>query len=570
MGCLNVHIEHSEQEEVYSTLLENFRCVPAFLPHDLRDKFYLGFCKQQLWPLFHYMLPLVPGHGGRFDRSLWKAYVTVNRLFAEKIMEVISPDEDFVWVHDYHLMVLPTFLRNKFNKIKLGFFLHSPFPSSEVFRTLPVREEILRGLLNSDLIGFHTFDYARHFLSCCSRMLGLEYESKRGYISLDYYGRTVGIKIMPVGIHMGQLEDGLKLSDTVERIKQLRAEFEGKIVLLGVDDMDIFKGISLKFLAMEELLRQNPKWVGKVVLVQIANPARGRGKDVQELQLEAESAVARINETYGFDGYSPVILIEERAIPLYERIAYYHIAECCIVTAVRDGMNLIPYEYVVCRQSTPDLDGMPGLSNGDAKKSMLIVSEFIGCSPSLSGAVRVNPWNIEAVAEAMNSAIIMPEPEKQMRHEKHYKYVSTHDVAYWAQSCVGDLERACKDHSRWLCYGLGFGLNFRVVALDPYFQKLLLDEHIVSSYKNAESRAIFLDYDGTMVPQGSINKAPNQDVLAVLDVLCRDPCNMVFIVSGRGVHPLSEWFSSCENLGIAAEHGFFYRYLFISTKLNKI
>jgi trehalose 6-phosphate synthase/phosphatase len=392
-------------------------------------------------------------------------------------------------------------------------------------------------------------------------MLGLEYESKRGYISIDYYGRTVGIKIMPVGIHMGQLEDGLKLPDTVERIKELKAEFEGKVVLLGVDDMDIFKGISLKFLAMEELLRQNPKWVGKVVLVQIANPARGRGKDVEELQLEAESAALRINKTYGFEGYSPVILIEERTIPLYERIAYYHIAECCIVTAVRDGMNLIPYEYIVCRQSTPELDHMQGLSN-DAKcpkRSMLIVSEFIGCSPSLSGAVRVNPWNIEAVAEAMNSAIIMPEAEKQMRHEKHYKYISTHDVAYWAQSCVGDLERACKDHPRWLCYGLGFGLKFRVVALEPHFQKLLLDEHIASSYKKAKSRAIFLDYDGTMVPQGSINKAPSENVLAVLDELCRDPCNMVFLVSGRGCHPLSEWFSSCENLGIAAEHGFFYR-----------
>ncbi|KAH7295905.1 hypothetical protein KP509_27G070100 [Ceratopteris richardii] len=559
VGCLNANIEANEQDEVSAILWENFKCVPAFLPVELNDRFYLGFCKQQLWPLFHYMLPLMPDHGGRFDRFLWQAYVTANRVFADKIMEVISPDDDYVWIHDYHLMVLPTFLRNKFNKIKLGFFLHSPFPSSEVYRTLPVREEILRGLLNADLVGFHTFDYARHFLSCCSRMLGLEYESKRGYIGIDYYGRTVSIKIMPVGIHMGQLENGLRLPVTENRVAELSAEFKGKIVLLGVDDMDVFKGISLKLLALEELLRQHAKWRGKVVLVQIVNPARGRGKDVKEVQVEAEAAVARINREFGYEGYSPVVLIEERQVPMYEKIAYYSIAECCIVTAVRDGMNLIPYEYIVCRQGTGNLDAILALPGGSPKKSMLIVSEFIGCSPSLSGAVRVNPWNIEAVAEAMNSAITMPESEKQMRHEKHYKYVSTHNVAYWAQSCVGDLERSCRDHSRWLCYGLGFGLGFRVVALDPHFQKLLLDDHIVSAYKRAKNRVVFLDYDGTMVPQGSLNKTPSPEVLAALNKLCQDSNNTVFIVSGRGRQPLSEWFSPCGRLGIAAEHGFFYR-----------
>lgn len=217
------------------------------------------------------MLPLSPDLGGRFDRSLWQAYVSVNKIFADKVMEVITPDEDFVWVHDYHLMVLPTFLRKRFNRVKLGFFLHSPFPSSEIYRTLPVRDELLRALLNSDLIGFHTFDYARHFLSCCSRMLGLAYQSKRGYIGLEYYGRTVSIKILPVGIHMGQLRSVLNLPETDSRVAELRDQFRGQTVLLGVDDMDIFKGISLKLLAMEQLLTQHPDKRGKVVLVQIAN-----------------------------------------------------------------------------------------------------------------------------------------------------------------------------------------------------------------------------------------------------------------------------------------------------------
>lgn len=559
IGCLKEEIKPSEQDDVAQTLLDTFKCVPAFLPPDLFSKFYHGFCKQHLWPLFHYMLPLSPDLGGRFDRSLWQAYVSVNKIFADKVMEVISPDDDFVWVHDYHLMILPTFLRKRFNRLKLGFFLHSPFPSSEIYRTLPVRDELLRALLNSDLIGFHTFDYARHFLSCCSRMLGLSYQSKRGYIGLEYYGRTVSIKILPVGIHIGQLQSVLNLPETESKVAELQDQFRGKTVLLGVDDMDIFKGISLKLLAMEQLLIQHPDKRGKVVLIQIANPARGRGKDVLEVQLETDATVKRINETFGEQGYSPVVLIDT-PLQFYERIAYYVIAECCLVTAVRDGMNLIPYEYIICRQGNEKLNETLRLSPTTPKKSMLVVSEFIGCSPSLSGAIRVNPWNIDAVAEAMDSALIIPEGEKQLRHEKHYRYVSTHDVAYWARSFLQDLERACKDHMRRRCWGIGFGLGFRVIALDPNFRKLSV-EHIVSAYKRTKNRAILLDYDGAMMLPGSIITTPNTEAIGILNNLCNDPRNVVFLVSGKDRKTLTEWFSSCEKLGIAAEHGYFVRYV---------
>eukprot|EP00252_Welwitschia_mirabilis_P010853 TRINITY_DN24450_c0_g1_i2.p1 TRINITY_DN24450_c0_g1~~TRINITY_DN24450_c0_g1_i2.p1 ORF type:complete len:844 (+),score=141.59 TRINITY_DN24450_c0_g1_i2:520-3051(+) len=558
VGCLKAEIDQSEQEDVAQFLLEKFKCVPTFLPPDLQSKFYHGFCKQQLWPLFHYMLPLSPDHGGRFDRSLWQAYVSANKIFADKVMEVISPDDDYVWVHDYHLMVLPTFLRKRFNRVKLGFFLHSPFPSSEIYRTLPVRDEILRALLNSDLIGFHTFDYARHFLTCCSRRLGIDYESKRGYIGLEYYGRTVSIKILPVGIHMGQLQSVLNLPDTAMKVAELKEQFKGRKMLVGVDDMDIFKGISLKLLALEHLLRQHAKWRGKVVFVQIANPARGKGKDVQEIRDETYLTTKRINETFGRPGYEPVILID-RAVPLYERYAYYTVADCCVVNCVRDGMNLTPYEYVGCRQGTTTLDERLNLNPNAAKKSMLVVSEFIGCSPSLSGAIRVNPWNIEDVAEAMNTALKFPDAEQQLRHEKHYKYVSTHDVNYWANSFERDLERACKDHYKTRCWAIGFGLSFRVVALRPNFRKLSTD-HIVSAYKRSNSRAILLDYDGTMMPQTSISKMPSANVLSVVNRLCDDPKNLVFIVSGRGRKSLGEWFSPCSKLGIAAEHGYFLRW----------
>nr|XP_016508844.1 PREDICTED: probable alpha,alpha-trehalose-phosphate synthase [UDP-forming] 7 [Nicotiana tabacum] len=195
----------------------------------------------------------------------------------------------------------------------------------------------------------------------------------------------------------------------------------------------------------------------------------------------------------------------------------------------------------------------------EPKKSMLVVSEFIGCSPSLSGAIRVNPWNVEATAEAMNEAISMAEPEKQLRHEKHYRYVSTHDVAYWARSFLQDMERTCMDHFRKRCYGIGLGFGFRVVALDPNFRKLSIDD-IESAYIKSKSRAIFLDYDGTMMPQNSLIKSPSPEVISILNKICGDPNNTVFIVSGRGRDSLSKWFSPCRKLGLAAEHGYFVRW----------
>ncbi|KAK4485544.1 hypothetical protein RD792_008187 [Penstemon davidsonii] len=559
VGCLGVEIDPSEQEEVAQFLLDKFKCVPTFLPIDLINKFYHGFCKHYLWPLFHYMLPLTPNHGVRFDKSMWQAYVSANKIFADKVMEVINPDEDYVWVHDYHLMILPTFLRRRYHRVKLGFFLHSPFPSSEIYRTLPIREEILRSLLNCDLIGFHTFDYARHFLSCCSRMLGLDYQSKRGYIGLDYYGRTVSIKILPVGIHMGQIQSIMSLPNTASKVKELQKKYDGKIVLLGVDDMDMFKGISLKFMALGMLLDENPIYRGNVVLVQIMNPPRSQGKDIQEVQDEINKVATEINRKYGRPNYEPIVCVNG-PVSFQDKVAYYTISECVVVNAVRDGMNLVPYKYTVCRQGSPDLDKALGVENSDIPRtSVIIVSEFIGCSPSLSGAIRVNPWDICSVADGMVAGITLPDSEKQLRHEKHYKYIASHDVAYWSRSFDQDLERACAEHYRKRCWGIGFGLNSRVVALGPNFRKLSV-EHIVSAYNNTNSRLILLDYDGTMMSQDRVDKSPSPEVISVLNSLCNDPKNVVFIVSGRGRDSLAKWFSQCERLGLSAEHGYFTRW----------
>uniref|UniRef100_A0A7N0TYI9 alpha,alpha-trehalose-phosphate synthase (UDP-forming) n=1 Tax=Kalanchoe fedtschenkoi TaxID=63787 RepID=A0A7N0TYI9_KALFE len=552
VGSLRVEVDPNEQDEVSQILLDKFKCVAAFLPLDILEKFYDEFCKKHLWPLFHYMLPFSKEYGGRFDRSMWEAYVSANKIFSQRVIEVLNPEDDYVWIHDYHLMVLPTFLRRRFNRLRMGFFLHSPFPSSEIYRTLPVREEILTALLNADIIGFHTFDYARHFLSCCSRMLGLNYQSKRGYIGLEYYGRAISVKIMPVGIHMGQIQSVLRQDEVECKVKEVQKQFEGKTILLGVDDMDIFKGINLKLLAMEQMLRQHPSWKRRAVLIQIINPTRGKGIEADGLMSEIKGTCDRINREFGDPGYEPIILID-RSVSTSEKIAYYSNAECLIVTAVRDGMNLTPYEYTACRQE------VPGLGTASSSKSMIVVSEFIGCSPSLSGAIRVNPWNAEATGEAMHEAISLSDDEKHLRHEKHYRFISSHDVSYWSKSFLQDMERTCFEHFRRRCWGIGLGFGFRVVALDPNFRKLSVDA-IVAAYTRSKSRAIMLDYDGTVMPQLSIDKTPSHEVISILNTLCQDRKNTVFIVSGRERESLSNWFYPCQKLGIAAEHGYLLRW----------
>jgi len=223
-------------------------------------------------------------------------------------------------------------------------------------------------------------------------------------------------------------------------------------------------------------------------------------------------------------------------------------------------MNLIPYEYIASRQGNEKLDRMLRQGKPEEKKSMLVVSEFIGCSPSLSGAIRVNPWNIEAVADAMETALVLPENEKRLRHDKHFRYVSTHDVGYWAISFLEDLKRTCSDHSQRRCWGIGFGLRFRVVSLDLHFRKLSL-ESILMAYRRAKTRAILLDYDGTLMPQ-AINKSPSTESVRILNSLCGDKNNVVYLCSGYDRRTLHEWFP-CENLGIAAEHGYFLRYVAI-------
>ncbi|KQJ98491.1 probable alpha,alpha-trehalose-phosphate synthase [UDP-forming] 9 [Brachypodium distachyon] len=545
-------------DDLAADLLARFSCYPVFLPAKMHADFYDGFCKHYLWPMLHDLLPFSPSYGSGgglpFNPELYRAFLTTNTQFADRIFEVLNPGEDLVFIHDYHLWALPTFLRHKSPRARIGFFLHSPFPSSELFRAMPVREDFLRALLNADLVGFHTFDYARHFLSSCSRVLGITNHSSRGYIGIEYNGRTVVVKILSVGVDMGQLRAVLPLSKTAAKTKEIADKYKGRQLMLSVDDIDLFKGIGLKLLAMEKLLESRSDLRGHFVLVQINNPARSLGRDIDEVRTEVLAIRDRINARFGWPGYEPVVVIDG-AIPMYEKVAFYTSADVCVVNAVRDGLNRTPYFYTVCRQEGPVVNCFAG----KPRESAIIVSEFVGCLPSLSGAIRVNPWNVEDVAEAMNSALMMNEHERQLRQEKHYKYVSTHNVVHWARSFDQELQRACKDHSTMMILNVGLAMSFRVVALGPSFQKLL-PEHINPAYRQTGNRLILLDYDGTVMPQELINKPPSQEVIRTLNELSSDPKNTIFVVSGRGKHILAEWFAPCGRLGIAAEHGYFTRW----------
>ncbi|XP_063941310.1 probable alpha,alpha-trehalose-phosphate synthase [UDP-forming] 9 [Daucus carota subsp. sativus] len=474
VGSLNADIDVNEQEVVVERLMDDFNCVHTFLANELFSKLYHGFCKYHLRPIFHYMLPMCEKHGDQFDQGMWQAYISANKILADKVLEVANPETNYILIHDYHLMAILVFLRNKRYRAKLGFFLQSPFlASAEIYRTLPVSADILKILLNCDLIGFHTFDFARHLLSCCSRMLGLDYESKRGQIGLDYS----------------------------VKVKEFEGKFKGKHVIVGVDDMNLFKAISLKLLAFEQLLRKYENLRAIVVLVQIINPERSSGEDIEEVRREKYGTANRINQIYGSCGHQLVSLID-RPVDQCEKNACYAASECCIVNAVRDGMTLVPHMYIICGQGSSTVDEASGIMSYFPRTSVLIIYKYVGCSPSLSGAIRINSWDISSLAEAMHSAVTMDNSLRQLRHEQNYNYVQSHDVAYMARSFLHSMERACLDHYNYQCWGLGFSFTFKVAALSLGFQKLFF-ESIVPAYKKTNRRAIFLDFDGTLVPHSS-------------------------------------------------------------------
>ncbi|KAL1919023.1 uncharacterized protein VTP21DRAFT_2404 [Calcarisporiella thermophila] len=519
-GWPGIDVPEEERDTVQSRLIKEHSCIPVFVDDELADAHYNGFSNSILWPLFHY-------HPGeiQFDESYWEAYQTVNEAFADTICESVQ-DGDLVWVQDYHLMLLPRLLRERLAdkpKVKIGFFLHTPFPSSEIYRILPVRREILEGVLSCDLIGFHTYDYARHFLSSCTRILGLATMPN----GVEYDGRQVYVGTFPIGIDPQKFTDMIATDKVQARIRALQEKFTDVKIIVGVDRLDYIKGVPQKLHAMEVFLSKHPEWVGKVVLVQLAVPSRQDVEEYQNLRAVVNELVGRINGRFGTVEFAPIHFMH-KSMPFDELCALYAISDACLVSSTRDGMNLVSYEYIASQQ---------------VKHGVLILSEFAGAAQSLNGSIIVNPWNTEELAEAIYQAVTMPEPERKANHEKLYRYVTKYTAAYWGISFIKELRHVTEELSR--------------VANLP---RLNTAEVIASAHK-AKKRVILLDYDGTLTtPQRLPELAkPSRVIISTLTKLASMPGYYVYILSGRGRHHLDAWFQET-GVGLSAEHGCFYKH----------
>jgi trehalose 6-phosphate synthase len=429
-GWPGLQVPEDEVQHVRDRLADEFDAVPVFMDDDLSDRHYNGFSNSILWPLFHY-------HPGEitFDESAWEAYVQANRLFAREIAKDVQ-DNDLIWVHDYHLMLLPAMLREeiaragKRRNVKLGFFLHTPFPSSEIYRILPVRVEILQGVLHCDLIGFHTYDYARHFLSSCARILHLPTTPN----GVTFDDKLVSVGAFPIGIDTEKFATGLKSESVIRRVEALKKKFEDVKIIVGVDRLDYIKGVPQKLHALEVFLTDHPEWIGRVVLVQVAVPSRQDVEEYQNLRSTVNELVGRINGKFGTIEFMPIHFMH-KSVSFEELAALYSLSDVCLVSSTRDGMNLVAYEYVVCQA---------------ARHGVLILSEFAGAAQSLNGALIINPWNTEELAEAIHDAVTMPPDTRAQNYAKLSKYVAKYTSAWWGESFVSELTRISEQAERKL------------------------------------------------------------------------------------------------------------------------
>ncbi|SPO36063.1 probable TPS1 - alpha,alpha-trehalose-phosphate synthase, 56 KD subunit [Pseudozyma flocculosa] len=333
--------------------------------------------------------------------------------------------------------------------IKIGFFLHTPFPSSEIYRILPVRREILLGLLHCDLIGFHTYDYARHFLSSCTRILGLPTMPN----GAEFEGRYVHVGTYPIGIEPSQFEEGLKRESVKERIRSLQRRFEGVKIIVGVDRLDYIKGVPQKLHALETFLQDHPEWIGKVVLVQVAVPSRQDVEEYQNLRATVNEAVGRINGRFGTVESMPIHFLH-RSVSFDELCALYAISDACLVTSTRDGMNLVSYEYIACQAE---------------RAGVMILSEFAGAAQSLNGSLICNPWDAFAVSDAIHEALTMPANVRRENFEKLSRYVQKHTASWWGLSFVNDLKQIKVDEDSVVSpsTATGGGLDEGQLEVDP-------------------------------------------------------------------------------------------------------
>ncbi len=518
VGWPGIHTDDEEEKQEITEKLHQLHFHPVFLSDEQISNYYEGYSNSTLWPLCHYFFSYIA-----YKSEYWAAYREVNALFCHEALPFIE-NEDFVWVQDYQLMLLPKMIRDRKPATSIGYFHHIPFPSYELFRVLPEREEVLEGLLGADLIGFHTHDYMRHFISAIYRVLNLNCNLDE--ITLEE--RIVHVDAFPMGINYEQYHQAPALPEVREKSAMLREKLGNKKVILSVDRLDYSKGILHRLTGFAQFLENNPEYHEKVSLAMIVVPSRDNVEMYAELKAKIDQAIGEINGKYAKLGWSPIFYFY-RSFSFEELIAMYDIADIALVTPLRDGMNLVAKEYLAAK----------GEQSG-----VLILSEMAGAAIELQDALIINPNNKDEIEKAILQALTMPDDEKRERISRMQKSIAYRNVKRWANDFVKEL-RNIKEQNKEIL--------LRVVDEQQLIQ-------IKSAYDEADSRLILLDYDGTLSPFTKMpeDAVPSEQLLDLLRRMSADKRNKVVINSGRNHQILDKWFAGLP-LDFAAEHGVFYK-----------
>lgn len=495
--------------------LRQQRMIGVALTEAEHLSYYTRISNRCLWPLFHYFTDQV-----EYAEDDWETYRKVNRKFTDKVLEV-AQDGDLVFVQDFHLMLVPEMLRRQRPGLRIGFFLHIPFPSSEIYRVLPRRGEVLRGLLGADMVAFHTLDYLRHFRSSLRRVLGLEV----GPRIVPYEGREVQLMAQPLGIDAEEWRARGKQPKVREQFERLQQAAQGRRIILGVDRLDYTKGIPARLKGFAKLLENHPELADQVMMIQVAVPSRVEVEAYRHLKDEVDRLAGDINSRFGQPGFEP-LHYQFRGVSPDALSALYQIADVALVTPLRDGLNLVAKEYVAAR--TRD-DGV------------LILGEFTGAAWELGEALQINPFDIAGIAETLKQALDMSPTEQARRMAPMRRRVGQADVHLWADKCLDTIRKA---HD---------------LKPPPLFQGELRSK-LEQSWRRAPRRLLFLDYDGTLRELTTLpsQAVPDEALLGLLHALGRLPATEVWVVSGRPPDLLDEWLGETP-VGLIAEHGAFLR-----------
>jgi trehalose 6-phosphate synthase/phosphatase len=515
IGWPGISVAKAQQTSLKKSLLKRFQAYPTFLETEAMEDFYHGFCNKTIWPLFHYFPSYVV-----YKEDYWNQYQTVNLAFTESILEILKPG-DTVWVHDYHLMLVPKMLRERAPQVSIGFFLHIPFPPYELFRLLPKewRETILQGLLGADIIGFHTQEYTQYYLRCVLRLLGIEHNM--GRITIN--DRIIKADTFPMGIDFAKFQQAASGPEVEEDYKNLKSSFQDYRVILSIDRLDYSKGILNRLRGYEAFLEKYHEWKEKVVLLLVVVPSRVGVDQYQKMKSQIDELVGEINGRFGNISWTP-ILYQYKYFSFTQLVSLYKASDLALITPLRDGMNLIAKEYIATRTD---------------QTGVLILSEMAGAAKELGEAVIINPNHIEDIVAALVEALSMPLKEQIRRNRLLQQRLRRYDVVRWAEDFMNELATVKKDQGDYTARSYKF-----------------CKKGLIDCFNQAKSRILFLDYDGTLMPfvKQPEMASPPMELIGLLETLAKKDNTKIILISGRDRSTLEKWFGKL-NVGLVAEHG---------------